>query len=183
MEPVFDPLPEPEPEPPVRPRLLAEALEFVRAARGLPGVRRIALLGSLATDREWPKDVDLLVTVEDGVDLAPLAKLARRLQGHAQSMGLGADVFLADPAGRYLGRTCPWSRCGPGIRASCDALHCGRRAYLHDDLETVHLADDLVAAPPVDLWPAVLARVAVPDDVREGLVSPVAADRPAGTAT
>jgi len=162
VEPVFDALPELVPEPPARPRLLAEVVHFVLAVRDLPGIRRIALVGSLATDKEWPKDVDLLLTVDDDADLAPVAKLARRLQGHAQSMGLGADVFLAGPAGRCLGRTCPWSRCGPGIRASCDALHCGRRMYLHDDLEAVRLPDEMVAAPPVEVWPEVRVRPGVP---------------------
>jgi predicted nucleotidyltransferase len=171
VDPVFEPLPMRPPEPPPRPRLLAEAMEFARKARGISGTRRIALVGSVATDRGWPKDVDLLVTVADDADLAPLAKLARRLQGHLQSAGLGSDVFLADPTGRYLGRVCPWSRCGPGIRASCDALHCGRRTFLHDDLESVRLTDDLVAVPPVVLWPAVLVRAEVPDDVRDALLS------------
>jgi predicted nucleotidyltransferase len=171
VDPVFEPLPMRPPEPPPRPRLLAEAMEFARKAREIPGTRRIALVGSVATDRGWPKDVDLLVTVADDADLSPLAKLARRLQGHLQSAGLGSDVFLADPTGRYLGRVCPWSRCGPGIRVSCDALHCGRRTFLHDDLETVRLTEALVALPPVELWPEVLVRVEVPDDVRDALRS------------
>jgi hypothetical protein len=63
-----------------------------------------------------PKDADLLVTVEDEADLAPLARLGRRLQGRAQSMNKGADVFLADAHHHYLGRTCTWKECAPGIR-------------------------------------------------------------------
>ena len=51
----------------------------------------------------------------------------------AQSQN-GGDIFLAGPKGNYLGRTCHWKNCGPGIRMSCDALHCGQRHYLHDDL-------------------------------------------------
>lgn len=166
VEPTLESPPEPEPEPPRRPRLLAEVVAFVEAAKVLPGVSRIALLGSLTTEEMWPKDADLLVTVDDDTDLAPLAKLARRMAGHAQSMGMGANVFLADPAGRYLGRTCPWTRCAPGVRASCDALHCGRRTYLHDDLDTVRLHNDVMTTPPVELWPTVSARVTVPADVR-----------------
>jgi hypothetical protein len=136
-------------------------------------VTRIALIGSLATDEPDPKDADLLVTVTDNTDLAPMAKLARKLQGHAQSFNRGGDVFLADPQGNYLGRTCPWKRCGPGIRISCDALHCGRRPYLHDDLETVRLSEDLIAAPPIELWPQVVRRVSVPEDVEQGLILPL----------
>jgi hypothetical protein len=161
------------PSPPPRARLIAEVLAFVQAASQLRGVMRIALIGSLTTDQPEPKDADLLVTVADDMDLASLATLGRKIQGHAQSFNRGADVFLADPRGTYLGRTCPWKRCGPGIRARCDAQHCGRRLYLHDDLGDIRLAAHLVAAPPIELWPQVLARVPVPEDVEGALLAPL----------
>jgi predicted nucleotidyltransferase len=165
-----EPLP---PQPPARDRLIAEALAFVTAARALSGVLRIALVGSLATDKADPEDVDLLVTVADDADLAPLATLGRKLSGHLQGRNLGGEVFLADPAGNYLGRTCPWKVCQPGIRIRCDALHCGRRPYLHDDLKAVTLPKTLIAAPPVELWPQVITRVAVPADVEQELLEPL----------
>jgi len=155
--------------PAVRDQLLDAALRFVQGAVRLPGVRRVALLGSIVTDRASPKDVDLLVYVANGTDLTALAALGRLLKGRLQSQSLGADVFLADEDGRYLGRTCSWKLCGPGIRARCAALHCGRRPYLHDDLLVVQLDDALVAAPPVELWPAVVRRVQLPDDVERFL--------------
>lgn len=132
---------------------------------------RIALIGSLTTGEPEPKDVDLLVTVTDGADLALLATLGRKLNGHVQSFGRGGEVFLADPRGNYLGRTCPWKECGPGIRASCDALHCGQRLYLHDDLDTIKLASDLIIAPPIELWPQLIARMPIPQDVKQGLIT------------
>jgi hypothetical protein len=132
-------------------------------------VTRIALLGLLATTKPDSKDADLLVTVAEEADLAPLAALGRKLQGHAQSLNRGADVFLADPAGNYLGRICPWKDCRPGLRLRCDALHCGRRAYLHDDLATVELPQSLTAAPPVELWRAVVVHVPIPADLEQAL--------------
>ena len=63
----------------IRDRLLDGAARFVRAAAGIPGVRRIALIGSIVTDKPNPKDIDLLVTVTHDADLAPLALCARRL--------------------------------------------------------------------------------------------------------
>jgi len=160
-------------EPTARERLLGEVLAFVRVASRLAGVTRIALIGSLTTDEPDPKDADLLVKVTDETDLEPLATLGRKLQGHAQSFARGGEVFLADPEGHYLGRTCPWTRCGPGIRSSCDALHCGRRPYLHDDLETVRLGESLIMAPPIELWPQVMARVPVPEDVKQDVLRPL----------
>ncbi|MBI5030122.1 MAG: hypothetical protein HZB51_06310 [Chloroflexi bacterium] len=176
IEPIIEPLsppPSSTPTPPARTRLIAEVLTFVRAARRVPGVTRIALIGSLTTDEPEPKDADLLVTVTDDADLAPLATLGRKLQGHAQGFNRGGEVFLADPQDNYLGRTCPWKQCAPGIRMRCDALHCGRRHYLHDDLETIRLAKELIAAPPIVLWPQIIAHVPIPADVEQGLILPL----------
>ena len=149
----------------IRDDLLEATFWFVRSAAQLAGVRRIALVGSILRDRRSPKDVDLIVYVADDGDLADLASAARRLQGRLQSQNRGADVFLADEHGRYLGRTCPWKVCQPRIRASCDAIHCGRRSHLHDDLGTIRLPDSLIAAPPLDLWPVVVRRCRLPADV------------------
>jgi predicted nucleotidyltransferase len=177
IEPIIEEIEEPEEEelesPSDRDLCLTEALAFVRQAIQMPGVDRIALLGSLTTDRPDPKDVDLLVTVADNMDLKPLAAAARRLSGHLQQHRLGADVFLGDPQGRYLGRTCPWKVCAPGVRMSCDARHCGQRPYLHDDWDAVRLEDALVRRPPVALWPHVIVRVPLPEDVEKVLVQPL----------
>jgi len=177
IEPIIvepEPVQDPDPATPTaREQLLTETLVFVQAASRLRGVTRIALIGSLTTEEPDPKDIDLLVTVTGDMDLAPLAKLGRKLQGHAQSFARGGEVFLADPRGNYLGRTCPWKRCGPGIRVSCDALHCGRRPYLHDDLEAITLDGSLILAPPIELWPQIVTRVPVPKDVEQELLLPL----------
>ncbi|MBN1876570.1 MAG: hypothetical protein JXA33_20260 [Anaerolineae bacterium] len=159
-----------------RARLIAEALNFTRTARSLPGVERIALIGSLVTAKPEPKDVDLLVTVADNMLLAPLAELGRKLSGHTQSFNRGGDIFLANVEGDYLGRTCPWKRCGPGIRATCDALHCGQRLYLHDDFQTIRLSTSLITSPPLELWPEIVIRVPLPKDIQLGLIAPLRAE-------
>lgn len=153
----------------VRRQLLDEVRRFVSAARQIPGVRSIALLGSIVTEQPDPKDVDLLVVIADDADLAPLATWARRLQGRTQSFNRGADVFLADEQGSYIGRTCHWKECRAGGRASCDALHCGRRPSLHDDLQTVRLSRETILAPPVTAWPRIERRCALPPDVERFL--------------
>ena len=164
-----------ETESPIRDFLLSEVRRFVERACTCPGVQRIALVGSLARDKDDPKDADVLVTVEDGADLTSLATAGRGLKGRAQSRNKGADIFLADPAGRYIGRTCHWRECRPGIRVACDARHCGRRAFLHDDLAAVTLDTALVKAPPLELWPRVVRRVELPGDVETQLVRPIEA--------
>jgi len=155
---------------PIRAFLLSEVLDFVHRARKCAGVTQIALVGSLATDKRDPKDADVLVTVDDGADLSTLATAGRRLKGRAQSQNKGADIFLANRSGNYIGRTCHWRECAPGIRMSCDARHCGIRPFLHDDLDTVKLDAALVRSPPIELWPSVVRRVPVPRDVEELLL-------------
>jgi hypothetical protein len=152
-----------------RPHLLNAVLAFVRAARSTPGVLRIALLGSLAIDKPVPKDADVLVTIDAAIDLDPLARLGRRLQGTAQTINLGADIFLADAAGRYLGRICHYRECWR--RVACRALSCGLRQHLNDDLQIVTLSPALISAPPIVLWPRIVARCAVPADTQALLVA------------
>lgn len=166
----------PSPCPGTRAYLLQAGLGFVREARQVPGVGRIALLGSLLTPKAEPKDIDLLVSVDAQADLTELARLGRRLKGHAQQRNKGADIFLADLQHQYIGRTCSWKVCAPGVRMSCDARHCARRAHLHDDLDAITLAPALTQAPPVELWPQRVCRVPVPEDVARLLLEPLAHD-------
>jgi len=157
-----------------RPHLLKAVLDFVRSATQCPGVQRIALVGSLATEKPVPKDADVLVTLEGPDDLAPLARLGRRLKGEAQHINLGADIFLVDAAHRYIGRICDYRECHP--RAACRALNCGHRQHLNDDLRVVTLAPELIASPPIELWPQVVRRGAVPADVERLLLAALAQD-------
>ena len=155
--------------------LLLGAYSFVRATCQCPGVRRIALLGSVAATKAIPKDIDLLVTIERAMDLSQLARAGRRLKGLAQTINLGADIFLTDTAEHYLGRICHYRECHP--RAACHAQHCGFKAYINDDLHVVTLSRDLIASPPVDLWPEVIRRIAVPEDVEKILLTKLEQDQ------
>jgi predicted nucleotidyltransferase len=152
----------------MRAQLLSHRPWFVSAVTKLSGSRRVSLLGSITTNKQNPKDIDFLVEVGDETDLEPLARLGRKLQGRAQQMGRGADIFLTNPQGHYIGRTCHWKECGPGIRMSCDALNCGRRHYLHDDLATVTLSDETVQSA-LELWPTLERRSGLPDDLERVL--------------
>lgn len=160
--------------PPTRSYLLSGVFAFVRSARELPEVLRISLLGSLTTAKPNPKDADLLVTVANDVALDELAKLGRRLQGHAQQVNRGADIFLANPRGTYIGRICHWRECWP--RVACDARHCGLRPHLHDDLGTIRLRRELIASPPLDLWPQLVVRAPLPADVQQLLLQPLTSE-------
>jgi hypothetical protein len=160
--------PSPSVAEPRRPLLLA-VFGFVRAARGYPGVQQISLLGSILTAKAIPKDIDVLVRIDAATDLTRLAHSGRRLMGQAQTINLGSDIFLADTTGRYLGRICHYRECHP--RVLCHAQHCGLRDHLNDDLDIVTLSKELIASPPVELWPIVIRRLPVPADVEETLLN------------
>ena len=154
----------------VRGTLLRLTRDFVLASRQIRGVIRIALFGSLATSKARPKDADVLVSIRPPLDLAPLARLARRFQGRAQGINSTADVFLATPEGEYLGRVCHYRECYR--RRSCRARNCGTWPHLNDDLDVVALPDSIVVEPPLVLHPTIMAAATVPDDIVDLLLAP-----------
>jgi hypothetical protein len=133
------------------------------------GVTRVALVGSLTTTKAIPHDADILVSIDPTIDFSRLALAGRRLKGAAQHINLSADIFLADECGRYVGRICGYRECHP--RALCQAQHCGRRNHLNDDLHILTLREDLIAAPPIELWPNIVRRVNAPADVEALLLA------------
>ena len=142
---------------------------FTNKAKTIPGVLKIALIGSLTTDKANPKDIDMLLTISDDMDLSRLAKITRQMNGHVQAYNHNAEVFLSNAQNQYIGRICHWKDCGPGIRASCDAVHCGLRKYLHDDFGSIHLDSSLINDPPIVLWPEAKISHETPDDLIKDL--------------
>ncbi len=64
----------------VRKQMLHKLLKFKLAASQIPGVTSIALFGSLTTDKADLKDIDMLVTITQEIDLPhDLAEMIRRL--------------------------------------------------------------------------------------------------------
>lgn len=147
-----------------REMLLAHLPWFVRAVARVPGVERISIMGSITTEKEKPKDIDFLVMIDDSAELEPLARLGRKLKGRTGSEGGGADIFLTDSVGKYIGRTCSWKDCRYGVRMSCYALNCGERQYLFDDLQRITLSAKAIA-DALQLWPALDKRVDLPADL------------------
>ena len=53
---------------------------------------------------------------------------------------------------------------------SCDANNCGKRKYLHDDLNTITLKRELIDNPPLIIFPKIIRNVFIPTDIEEGLL-------------
>jgi hypothetical protein len=142
--------------------LLMALARFIRAATRVSGVTRIAVIGSLTTDKASPKDADALVSVRDDADLSLLSRLGRQLKGAAQTRNRGADIFLASQSGAYIGRTCSYRVCHP--RVACNGSQCGSGRLICTDLAVITLADNLIAEPPLELWPKLIVRTTLPAD-------------------
>ena len=84
----------------VRIFLLRLVLDFIRTARQVSGVERIALIGSLTRRKRYPHDADVLVSINESIDFASLAGAGRRFKGKAQGINSGADIFLAEKTER-----------------------------------------------------------------------------------
>ena len=153
-----------------RQHLLHAAARFVESIKSERGVLRIAMVGSILTDKRNPNDIDLLVTVAESIELERIAAAGRRLKGTAQTKNLGADIFLANELGQYIGRTCSWKLCEFGIRRACRADNCGARKYLNDDLSDLMLPVELIKTPPLILWPKPVININIPKDVMESLL-------------
>lgn len=161
----YEPLPAYQSRNDARKHLLAGARAFIDRVKSIAGVERIALIGSIATSKKEPNDIDLLVTITTKAIVPEIAAAGRKLKGHAQTINRAADIFLATPNSEYLGRTCPWRECGPGIRTRCHAQHCG--GHLYDDLQVLTLKRELLAEPPLEVFPKVVVRQEIPGDVME----------------
>ncbi len=147
----------------IREHLLTGVRVFVASSSKLSGITRIALIGSLVTDKPEPKDADVLITISEVVDLGHLAQLGRKLKGKAQTRNAGADIFLCSEAGQYLGRTCSYRECHPRVR--CLGRQCAMGTWLCDDLGEITLSQTLIKEPPLEIWPKVVKRGYVPADV------------------
>lgn len=154
-----------------RDRLIVLVFEFLKECIKINGISRISIIGSLATTKEHPKDADILLNIADDLELKYLAKISRRLQGKTGELNSGADIFVADLNNKYLGRICHWKDCRFGVRQRCDALNCGKRQYLHDDLNTITLKKELIDYPPLEIYPNLIKRIEVPNDLEDGLIS------------
>jgi len=156
-----------------RQNLIKLVLNFVISCKEIDGVDRISIIGSLISSKVKPKDVDLLITISDDLDLTHLAKISRRLQGKSGELTGGADIFLANKDNEYLGRICIWKDCRPGVRMSCDAENCGGRKYLHDDLGVIKISKEVIEGPSLILYPNLVRNAPVPEDVEEGLIKKI----------
>ena len=150
---------------PIRDHLISAALDFCERVVPMPGVERVAFIGSICTEKPEPKDIDLLLTIAPAVDMDALATISRRLKGKAQNINHGADIFLANPDGDYIGRVCRWRECGPGIRMACEALNCGQVRRLYDDLQIVELGRYQIANPPLIIHPKFIVNSRIPSDL------------------
>jgi predicted nucleotidyltransferase len=147
--------------------LLGAAKWLVDAVVNCHEIKKVALCGSICTNKEHPKDLDVLIYLKSDADIKPVAALKRKLQGQISRGRLGADVFLIEDD-KYIGRACyykePWCR----VVCSNAGLRCDlKRLHLCDTSRTVTLKQELVDNPPVTIFPEFSTIVQLPQDLKE----------------
>ena len=147
-----------------RPPFIKNIFFFVELAKKIQGVKKIAIIGSITTSKKKPKDIDLLVTIDNTINIKKLAAAGRKLTGKQMAVGdsSGADVFLANEAGAYLGRTCHYRQCH--LRMGCMGIRCNGGHIMYD-LHIINLDKSLVLNPPVEIYPKVVIRKQLPKDL------------------
>ena len=136
--------------------LLIAVCSFVRAARSVRGCC------VSVTNKPIPKDADVLVTIDDTTDLTGLARAGRRLKGLLKPSTLA-------PTSSSLMRLGVTSDAFASIASAIRAWHASPSiadaAPTSTMTHVVTLSKELLAAPPIDLWPDVVRRLKVPPDV------------------
>ncbi len=171
-----------------REHLLKGGVTFIERASAIPGIQRIAMVGSMTTDKKIPKDIDFLVTVNESIDFKDLAEAGRQLQGYAHRINLTADIFITNSDGIYIGRTCNYKE--PFLRRDCQGKVCGHFLLMDEDIPAVlqafnsllHLCSDTemikftkeeIDKPPLIIWPEIVRNAPIPEDVENILLKPV----------
>ncbi|NTX00010.1 MAG: hypothetical protein HGB35_08825, partial [Geobacteraceae bacterium] len=144
----------------IRQSLLAVGLEFARGAERVRGVERIALLGSILTEKPAPKDIDFLLTVAGDANLEEIATLGRKMKGKLQGMSLGTDIFLCSPNAQYLGRTCSYRDCH--VRADCGGADCRPGSWRRTDFHVITLSKEIMESPSLVLRPITVPNASLP---------------------
>jgi len=146
--------------------LLLAAQWFFNRAIKLESITRIALIGSICTDKQHPKDIDILLTIKPDADISSISKLKRQMSGRSQRGLLGADIFLMEE-GSYIGRPCRFREPHPRVGCAQDGLRCDfDRPFLCDTSNSFELKNEVITSPPIILYPRLLAARKIPADIQ-----------------
>lgn len=153
---------------PIREAFIKNALEFAEQLSRKEGVRRVAIVREITQPVKKPHILCLLVTIGEEAPVKPIADVGRKLTGRMLSMpeSVGSDVFLANEQHEYLGRTCNYRECHP--RAACRGGQC-YGTYICNDFHIFTLEKEVIESPPVEVFPRVVIRDRIPDDLRQAL--------------
>ena len=148
-----------------RSALLKAAEWFLANIAKHDNVEKVAFCGSICTEKEHPKDIDVLVYLKSDADISRIAELKRKFEGRIARNSMGADVFLIEN-GKYIGRACRYKE--PWVRVICaqEKLCCADRLHLCDTTGAFTLKQELVDNPPVVVLPEFSPMIQVPEDLK-----------------
>jgi hypothetical protein len=100
--------------------------QFAEKLRRCSSVIEVGLAGSLASDDEYPNDIDAVVFLDQFDELSAIARSARQMAPVSASWEV--VVFTGDL--RYLGRVCHYKECWR--RAACGDKRCGTYPHIYE---------------------------------------------------
>lgn len=153
---------------PIRTIFIQHALEFAEQLSRKQGVLRVAIVREITQPVKEPEILCLLVTISEEAPIRPIADIGRKLAGRMLSMprAAGSDLFLANEQHEYLGRTCLYRECHPRVR--CEGNQCNG-SYICNDFHVFTLEKEVIQSPPVEVFPRVVIRDRIPNDLRRAL--------------
>lgn len=111
-----------------RKNLQKVAEEFSNKLKTLKNVSEVGLAGSLASDDEYPNDIDVFIFLKNFDEIHMIAKFARQMS----SIYHGWEVFVFSEDLEYLGRICHKKVC-PTESSNCFYPRCGKIPYLSNE--------------------------------------------------
>lgn len=106
--------------------LLVGVAQFAEKLHSCASVVEIGLAGSLASDDEYPNDIDAVLFLDHVDELSVIARFARQMSSITASW----EVFVFTRDFSYLGRICHYKVCRP--RAACADKRCGIYPHMYD---------------------------------------------------
>lgn len=128
-------------------KLILAAKEFTEKAKKHPSLLESVVVGSVAGDDPYPKDLDLAIVVRNCDDIKILAKYARQMSKYTHNW----EVFLFDEELNHLNRICHRKEC-PTTSVDCLVPGCGKILHIRVHADFTYNEKKFLTSPIKVLW-------------------------------
>ena len=129
-----------------RQRMLEGVGQFAQKLRRFSSVIEVGLAGTLASEDEYPNDIDAVVFLDGFNELPDIARAARQMASVCNSW----EVFVFTVDFKYLGRICHYKECRP--RVACADKRCGTYPHIYELADFVFDPNQFFSSPFHLFW-------------------------------